>query len=268
MLGAIVGDIIGSPYEFDPHTIKTTDFPLFSTNSRFTDDTVMTLAVAEGVMTGYGDRAKTEQAIICSMRKYGKRYLNAGFGNRFFTWLVRDNPKPYNSFGNGSAMRVSPVAWAYQSLKDVVVYAATSAQITHSHPEGIRGAVSTAVAIYMARNGASKDEIRKHIENSYGYDFSRTLDNIRPNYHHVESCQESVPEAMTAFFESDSFESTVRNAVSLGGDSDTLAAIAGSIAEAYYGIPDDIQVQALARLDEYLSETYTTFKSWLMACPA
>lgn len=253
MLGAILGDIVGSPYEFDENNIKTTDFPLFSDRSHFTDDTVMTIAVAEGLLTGYGDSARTEHEIIAAMRKYGKLYPNAGYGVRFAYWLSDSDPQPYYSYGNGSAMRVSAAAWLFDSLSEVEDYAELTARVTHNHPEGIKGAKATAAAIFLARTGKTKDEIRQYMKARYGYNLSRTLDEIRPDYHHVESCQETVPEAITAFLESESFEDALRKAVSLGGDSDTLAAITGSIAEGFYGIPIQLKEKALSILDQRLN---------------
>lgn len=252
MLGAILGDIIGSPYEFDHNNIKTTNFPLFSERSHFTDDTVMTIAVAEGLMNGFGDEAKTEAEIITAMQKYGTMYPDAGYGARFSGWLMDEKPKPYHSFGNGSAMRVSAVAWLFNDLATVENYAQISARISHNHIEGIKGAKATAAAIFMARTGSNKSRIKQYIEKQYLYDLSRKLDDIRPYYHHVESCQETVPEAITAFLESDGFEDALRKAVSLGGDSDTLAAITGSIAEGYYEIPDELKQKALSLLDDPL----------------
>ena len=263
MLGAVLGDIIGSPYEFDWNNIKSTDFPLFCERSQFTDDTVMTLAVAEGLMNGFGDRLATEIEIVNSMQKYGKMYLNAGYGTRFLDWINSPEPKPYASFGNGSAMRVSAVAWMYDHLDQVEDYALISARVTHDHPEGIKGAQATAAAIFLARKGMGKSGIRGYIEQKYGYDLHRALDEIRPGYHHVESCQETVPEALTAFLDGRSFEDTLRKAVSLGGDSDTLAAISGSVAEAFYGIPEDLLCQALALLDKPLLEIVERWQRWL-----
>ena len=252
MLGAIIGDIVGSPYEFDHNNIKTTDFPLFCERSSFTDDTIMTLAVAVGLMDGDGDPAKTENAIMSAMLKLGRMYPHAGYGANFAHWLISEMPKPYNSFGNGSAMRVSAVAWLFDSLDQVEDYARISARVTHNHPEGIKGAQATASAIYMARSGKSKADIKQYIKQKYDYDLSRSLDEIRPGYHHVESCQETVPEAMIAFLESDDFEDAIRKAVSLGGDSDTLTAITGSIAEGFYGIPEWLVQKAVSMLDQPL----------------
>lgn len=240
MYGAILGDIIGSPYEFDMGN-KSKDFPLFSKNSMFTDDTVMTIAVAEAFMGAPDDEDAIRQRLIQSMQELGNRYPGAGYGLRFSNWLDSENPQPYNSWGNGSAMRVSSVAWLYDDLSTVLRMARLSAEVTHNHPEGIKGAEATASAIFLARSGSSKAEIKAYIEEQFGYDLSRTCDEIRPTYHHVESCQETVPEAITAFLEGDSFEDVIRTAVSLGGDCDTLTCIAGSIAEGYYGVPEDLK---------------------------
>ena len=252
MIGAIVGDIAGSVYEWN--NIKTKEFPLFSPEGFFTDDTVMTLAIADGLMNG-GSR----EAFIKAMKKYGRLYPYAGYGSRFGNWILTDDTSPYNSWGNGSAMRVSPVAWAFNTLSEVEEYAEICAAVTHNHPEGIKGARATAAAIFLARTGATREEIREYIEKQYGYDLSRTLDEIRPNYRFDESCQGTVPEAIIAFLESVSFEDAIRNAISLGGDSDTLAAITGSIAEAAYGIPKDIKDKAMSILDDFLLNTCMRF---------
>ncbi|MCR5347441.1 MAG: ADP-ribosylglycohydrolase family protein [Fretibacterium sp.] len=264
MLGAIVGDVVGSPYEFDWNNIKTTEFPLLSDRSQFTDDTVMTLAVAEALMlcgetVGEADFGAN---VVRTMQEFGKRYPKAGYGGRFSQWLKAGTPRPYNSFGNGSAMRVSPVAWAFDDLESVEQFAAASAGVTHNHPEGIRGAQAAAAAIFLARQGEPQAEIRRCIEARYGYSLSRTLDEIRPAYHHVESCQETVPEAITAFLEGSGFEDAVRKAVSLGGDSDTLTAITASIAEAAWGIPADIEAGVLSRLDAFLQDVLERWETW------
>jgi ADP-ribosylglycohydrolase len=263
MLGAALGDIVGSPYEFDKNNIKTTDFPLFSPGSCFTDDTVMTFAVAAGLMSGFGNEKETEAEIVNAMRLFGALYPDAGYGYRFSCWLRSAVPAPYGSFGNGSAMRVSAAAWLYDTLADVETYASASARVTHNHPEGVKGAAATASAIYLARTGHSKEAIKSYIQKTYGYDLSRTLDDIRPSYRHVESCQETVPEAITAFLESGGFEDALRKAVSLGGDSDTLAAITGSIAEGFYGIPDELKETALGMLDDRLRAVYERFRQHL-----
>lgn len=240
MYGAILGDIIGSPYEFDMGN-KSKDFPLFSKTSIFTDDTVMTIAVAEAFMGAPDDEGIIRKRLIQSMQKWGHRYPSAGYGLRFSDWLDSDDPRPYGSYGNGSAMRVSSVAWLYDDLDTVRRIARLSAEVTHNHPEGIKGAEATASAIFLARSGSTKAEIKAYVEAQFGYDLSRTCDEIRPSYHHVESCQETVPEAITAFLEGDSFEDVIRTAVSLGGDCDTLTCIAGSIAEGHYGVPEDLK---------------------------
>lgn len=281
MLGAIIGDIAGSVYEWN--NIKTKQFPLFRDDCRFTDDTVMTCAVAEAVMKG-GEK----DDFIDAMKKYGRMYPNAGYGGRFRQWLVSDSREPINSFGNGSAMRVSPCAW----IMDCGFCARTgmwpttargiarlSAEVTHNHPEGIKGAMAVTDAIFMSRYyfggycgdyeepidndpKECKKRIKEHIEQTYGYDLSRTLDEIRPTYQFNATCQGSVPEAIIAFLESTDFEDAVRNAISLGGDSDTIAAIAGSIAEAAYGIPETIRTKALSYLDEPLKEVVRQWQTY------
>lgn len=237
MYGAILGDIIGSPYEFDKGD-KTKDFFLFSHKSKFTDDTVMTVAVADALMYAGSDADKEKvcSAVISSMRHWGKKYPRAGYGGKFREWLKDDNPIAYGSFGNGSAMRVSAAGWLYNSIERTREIARWTAEVTHNHIEGVKGAESVASAIYLARMGESKSFIKNYIEKEFGYNLSRSLDEIRPTYHMDETCQGSVPEAIIAFLESTDFEDAVRNAVSIGGDTDTIACIAGSIAEAYYGI--------------------------------
>ena len=253
MYGAILGDIIGSPYEFDMGG-KTKEFPLFSGNSTFTDDTVMTLAVADAFMDTppYADDANIRRQLIQSMQCFGLAYPDAGYGLRFRRWLGSGDPQPYGSYGNGSAMRVSSAAWLFDGLDTVRRMARLSADVTHNHPEGIKGAEATACAIYLARTGSTKAEIRAYIENHFGYALNRTCDEIRPTYRHVESCQETVPEAITAFLEGDSFEDVIRTAVSLGGDCDTLTCIAGSMAEGFYGVPEVLKAQCRQRLPKDL----------------
>ena len=246
MLGAIIGDIVGSVYEWD--NIKTKDFPLFDERCFFTDDSVMTIAVAEALMNG----GKPDD-FIDSMKKFGRLYPDAGYGGRFGGWLFFGDREPYNSWGNGSAMRVAPCAWFAESLEEAENLAEVSSAVTHNHPEGVKGAQATAAAIFLARTGKSKSEIKEYVEERYGYNLSRPLDEIRPLYRFNESCQETVPEAIIAFLESNDFEDAIRNAISLGGDSDTLAAITGSIAEAAYGIPDEIREKAFQFLDETLA---------------
>ena len=259
MIGAILGDMIGAPYEFDRGN-KTKEFPLFSKESEFTDDSVMTIAVAEALIDTFGqsdDDIKT--AIIDSMQKWGKRYPNAGYGGMFGRWLFAKEPKPYGSFGNGSAMRVSSVGWLYDDIDATRKMAALTAEVTHNHPEGIKGAEATASAIFLARTGHSKDKIRQYIVKEFGYDLSRTCDEIRPTYHHVESCQETVPEAITAFLEGIDFEDVIRTAVSLGGGCDTLTCIAGGIAEAFYGVSMALECEATSRLPKDMEEVLNRF---------
>lgn len=250
MYGAILGDIIGSPFEFDRGD-KTKDFKLFSRRSHFTDDSVMTLAVCEALLKVGQDATvkEIEDAVISSMQSWGRRYPHAGYGGYFRRWLTACHPEPYNSFGNGSAMRVSAAGWLYDSLEKTRTVAKATANVTHNHPEGIKGAEATASAIFMARNGSSKEEIKKYIENEFHYDLNRTLDEIRPSYHMDETCQKTVPEAIIAFLEAKDFEDAIRNVVSLGGDTDTLGAITGSIAEAYYRIPEWLMTECRKRIN-------------------
>lgn len=246
MTGAIAGDIIGSVYEFD--NIKTTDFPLFTNESDYTDDTIMTVAVADWLLNG-GDLAKV-------MQRYGHEYPypTGGYGGHFSGWLREKDPLPYNSWGNGSAMRVSAVGWMFDSLEKTLEVAKETAIVTHNHPEGIIGAQATAAAIYLARTGKSKQDIKLYIETTFSYDLGRTCDEIRPFYRFNESCQGTVPEAIIAFLDSSDFENAIRLAVSLGGDSDTLACITGGIAEAFYGIPEDIKLEVKKRIPEKFNE--------------
>jgi len=232
MLGAIAGDIIGSVFEWN--NLKTTGFPLFSGKSRFTDDTVLTAATADFILNNKKNYAE-------SFKYWGRKYPDAGYGGNFALWAISNKSKPYNSWGNGSAMRVSPVGFAFGTLEEVLEEAKKSAEVTHNHPEGIKGAQATASAIFLAGHGKSRKEIKDYVEEQFAYDLSRSLDDIRPGYSFDVSCQGSVPEAITAFLESDSFEDAVRKAVSIGGDSDTIACIAGGIAQAFYReIPAEI----------------------------
>ena len=252
MLGAILGDIIGSPYEFDQGN-KSKEFDLFHPLCYFTDDTVMTIAIADALLKAGKSASVTSirNHVICSMRTWGKKYPNAGYGSSFIRWLLSDNePHPYGSYGNGSAMRVSSAGWLYNTLSKTRQVARITAEVTHNHPEGIKGAEAVASAIFLARNGKTKQEIKEYIIKEFHYDLSRTCDEIRPNYTHNESCQQTVPEAITAFLEGTSFEDVIRTAVSLGGDSDTLTCIAGSIAEAYYGVEDKF----IHKMNEYLPQ--------------
>ncbi len=261
LLGAVAGDTIGSPYEFDCNNVKTTEFPLFNRASGWTDDSVMTVAIADAIMEGLSD----ETAVSC-MQKWGGAFPYAGYGSNFRHWLVDKNPKPYNSWGNGSAMRVSAVGWAYDTLEEVEKYAEISARVTHNHPEGIKGAKAVAAAIFLGRAGKSKQEILDYVERTYGYPLSQmTCDQIRPHYHMDESCQGTVPQAFCAFREGNSFEEVARLAVSLGGDSDTLCCIACAMAEAVYGIPVEIQQETVNRLDERMLKMLIRFQKFV-AC--
>ncbi len=251
MLGAIVGDVVGSVYEWN--NIKTTEFPLFKPISKFTDDTVLTIAVADALLHDI-DYAQT-------FKKYTRKYPGRGYGGNFSRWVKTDSNEPYNSWGNGSAMRVSPIGWVFNSLQIVLDQAKKSADVTHNHPEGIKGAQAVAAAIFFARSGEEKKIIKAFITNEFGYNLDRTLDEIRPAYKFDVSCQGTVPEAIIAFLESENFEDAIRKAISLGGDSDTLACITGSIAEAFYKeIPNEIENEILKRLDDDLNKTLLEFR--------
>lgn len=261
-IGAVVGDIVGSPYEFDENNIKTEKFPLFSKRSYATDDTVMTLAVAEGLMRSLGKpKDEMRKSVIASMVSWGKRYPYAGYGTRFRGWF--DDPVPYGSWGNGSAMRVSSVGWLFDDLDETIEAAELTAAVSHDHPDGIRGAQATAAAIWLNRHGTSKSELKSFIVEKFGYDLSRTTDEIRPNYSFTEECAKTVPEAITAYLEAESFEGTLRKAVSLGGDSDTLTAIAASIAEPTYEVPVEIAKSAIGRLDEVMLDALLKYMTFL-----
>ena len=264
MYGAILGDIIGSPYEFDQGK-KTKDFPLFSPECEYTDDTVLTLAVAQSFleMVYAEDDDVTYDRLVYYLRDWTVRYPRGDYGSRFIRWVSGGGYAPYNSWGNGAAMRVAAIGWLFGDLELTRAMARLSASVTHNHPEGKKGAEATAAAIYLARTGSSKAEIRAFIENEIGYDLSRTCDEIRPGYHHVESCQETVPEAITAFLEGESFEDVIRTAVSLGGDCDTLTCIAGSIAEAFYGVPEELKAKCRSYLDESMLEVLDQFEAYL-----
>ena len=240
MTGAIAGDIIGAPYEFN--NIKTTVFDIFNKKTSFTDDTVMLLANAKWLIDSLQNPDKYSMDKLEEfMVEFGQKYPNRGYGGMFRRWLFQDKSIkriPYNSYGNGSAMRVIPVGWAFETLEETMQVAKISAEITHNHIEGIKGAQATAAAIFLARNGKSKEEIKSFIEQTFDYNLNRTCDEIRPHYTFNETCQRTVPEAIIAFLESSGFENAIRLAVSLGGDSDTLACITGGIAEAFYGIPE------------------------------
>lgn len=252
MLGAIAGDIIGSVYESD--NIKTKEFPLFDPRCHFTDDTVLTVALADAILN--------ERVYSTFMKSYVHRYPNAGYGASFYRWALSTGDQPYHSYGNGAAMRISPVGWAFDRLEEILEKARQFTEVTHNHPEGIKGAQAIAAAIFLARTGRSKEEIRSYIETTFHYDLSRTLDEIRPRYVFDASCQGTVPQAIRAFLESRDFEDAIRNAISIGGDSDTLACIAGGIAEAFYGgVPRLISEKVWEILDEDLRDVILKFRN-------
>ena len=251
MLGAITGDIFCAPYEFDPEPHDNVD--LFERHRFFTDDTVLTIATADALLTD-GDYAT-------AYRSWGRRYPACSYGGRFYDWLHSDNAGPYNSFGNGSAMRVSPIGWAFDTLDETLAEAKRSAAVTHNHPEGIKGAQATASAIFLARTGATRDDIRSEITDRFAYDLDRTIAEIRPSYSFNETCQGSVPEALVAFLDADDFEHTLRLAISLGGDADTQAAIAGSVAEAFWGgVPVRIEQEIVECLDDGMLRVIHDFR--------
>lgn len=271
MLGAIVGDVIGSPFEYDRNREKahSREYPLVSPWSKVTDATIMTLAVADALMQTMPVRGEAtserrfRENVVRSLQSFCVRYKYADYGARFYQWIFATHPEPYESYGSGSAVRVSPVAWAFDSLDEVETFAKISASITHNHPEGIKGAQAVAGAIFLARIGQSKDDIREYIMTRYhGYDLIRRLEDIRPTYHHEKICQKTVPEAIIAFLSSEDFEDAARNAVSLSGDADTLAAITCSIAEAAYGIPDEISETVMPKLDGFQQSVLSKWEKW------
>lgn len=258
MLGAIIGDIVGSRFEWNNQKDK--NFELLTYKCFPTDDSVMSLAIAQAILVSklnYSDLAKN---VVSSMQSIGRNYPTCGYGESFYGWLFSDNPQPYNSYGNGAAMRVSAVGFAAKSLEEAKKLSKLVTEVSHNHPEGIKGAEATTVAIYMARTGSSILEIRDYIDKYY-YSMNFTLDEIRESYRFDVSCQGTVPQALEAFFESTGFEDAIRNAISIGGDSDTLAAICGGIAEAYYGIPNDLRKHALTFLDQKLLQILAMFES-------
>lgn len=260
MYGAIIGDIVGSRFEFDRGD-KSRDFELLARGCKFTDDTVMTIAVAEALMNAGkdADEKTIKSALIHSLKKWGKKYPDAGYGNRFINWVLSEDTKPYGSYGNGSAMRVSPVGWIYDSIERTREVARWTAEITHDHPEGIKGAESIAAAIFLARHEAPLAEISDYIVREFGYDLSRTLDEIRPDYCHVEDCMKTMPEAFECFLESDSYESCLRNVMFIGGDTDTLGAIAGAVAEAYWGVPEELIQEAKKYITDEIRDVIYRF---------
>lgn len=273
MIGAIIGDVVGSRFEFNNHRSK--EFELFTEDCFATDDSIMTLAVAKAIMVAMKERdlsnslASPEFRILLSdltvryMQEIGQQYPGCGFGGRFNRWVFSGVPEPYNSFGNGAAMRVSPAGFIANSEEEAIALAEIVTAVTHNHPEGIKGAVATAIAIYLARKGATKIEIKERIEKEY-YSLGFTIDDIRPTYRFNETCQETVPQAIQCFLEATSFEDAIRTAISLGGDSDTIGAIAGAIAEAYYGVPEEMEEEALAYLDEDLRAIYDEWVAFVL----
>lgn len=259
MYGAIIGDIAGSAFEFNP--TKSKGFVLFSEQSRPTDDSVMTVAVADALLGLEGGESDEEikTAVARSMKKWGRRYPDAGYGGRFREWLASDSIEPYGSYGNGSAMRVSPAAWLFDDIKYAIKVAGLTAAVTHDHPEGLKGAKAVCCAIHLARFEAPKRRIRQGVENYFGYDLHKTCREIRKNYSFDVSCQGSVPEAIVAFLDGTDYEDVIREAIALGGDADTQAAIAGSIAEAHFGIPDELIEEAKQYIPADMQEVIDRF---------
>ncbi len=251
MYGAILGDIVGSRFEFDRGDLSK-EFEFITKEDHWTDDTVMTIAVAEALLEAGKDATldQIEAACIRSMQKWGRKYPNAGYGSRFIYWLSAKDPKPYGSYGNGSAMRVSAAGWLYDSLERTREVARATANVSHNHPEGIKGAECTAAVIYLARNGSSLKEIEDYVIKEFGYDLSETLNQMRARHRHDESCMDSLPKALKSFLEGESYEDVVRNAISLGGDTDTIAAISGSMAEAYFGMPIQLKDECQKQLEK------------------
>lgn len=258
MLGAIIGDIVGS--RFERHNIKKKDFRFFRFNCSPTDDSIMTLALGKAIMESKTDYSDLSENAVKSMQELGRYYPNCGYGGHFREWIFSDNPQPYNSYGNGAAMRVSAAGFVAKTLEEVKLISKKITEPTHNHPEGLKGAEATAVAIFLARSGNPLLEIKDYIDKHY-YPMDFTLDEIRPHYHFDVSCQGTVPQALMSFFESRSFEDAIRNAISLGGDSDTLAAICGGVAQAYYGIPSQLREKALSYLDQRLSLILAEFET-------
>ena len=258
MKGAIFGDIIGSAYEFN--NTHDYNFELLRPESDFTDDSVMTFAVARALIQSRGrSDEEIKETLIDSMKDLGQRYPDAGYGGMFYRWVLGNDRRPYNSFGNGSAMRISSAGWLYETLEETLHAARLSAEVTHNHPEGIKGAQATAAAVFLARTGKSKKEIRDYITEEFGYDLDKTMDDIVSKGHGEEICQVSVPQALVCFLLSDSFIDTIRRSVSIGGDSDTIACIAGGIAEAFYGMEDEYQKIVYDRIDDTLEEILSLF---------
>ena len=256
MLGALVGDIIGSVYEF--HNVKSTDFELFTPWNNFTDDSIMTLAVAKWLME---DKTHSQYHLVKCMQELGKKYPDAGYGGHFGWWLTQDNPQPYNSWGNGSGMRVSPVGLYAKTLDEALALAAVTASVSHNHPEGVKGAQVIAASVFLCKEGKTKQEIKEYVEETFGYDLNRTIAEIRPYYDFDVSCQGSVPEAIIAFLEGNSFEEVIRLSISIGGDSDTIACMAGAIAACMYPIPEDMVEKCNSILTDDLREINERFQN-------
>lgn len=258
MLGAIIGDIVGSRFEFRNN--KSKEFELFNNKCTFTDDTVMTLAISKSVLNAKEDYSDLSYQSVKSMQEMARKYSRAGYGMRFIQWMLSSNPKPYNSFGNGAAMRVSAIGFIANTIDETIDLSRKVTEVTHNHPEGIKGAEATSVSIFLAKNGYKINEIRDYIDKHY-YKLDFKLDDIRKSYKTDVTCQGTVPQAITAFLESTDFEDAIRNAISIGGDSDTIAAITGGIAEAYYGVPVEIRENALKYLDENLKSILLEFEN-------
>lgn len=258
MLGAIIGDIVGSRFEWNNHRSK--DFEFFTYNCFPTDDSIMSLAVAQSILISKNDYSDLSKNAVECMQTIGRNYPDCGYGGSFYGWIFSNDPKPYNSYGNGAAMRVSAAGFAANSIEEAKKLSRLVTEVSHNHPEGIKGAEATTVAIYLAKTGSNILEIRDYINKNY-YPMNLTLDEIRDTYQFNETCQETVPQALQAFFESSDFEDAIRNGISIGGDSDTVAAICGGVAEAYYGIPTDIREQALTFLDDRLMHLLVLFEN-------
>lgn len=261
MIGAVIGDVVGSKYEFD--NIKTKDFEFLASDCYFTDDTVLTMAVCEVLLEVSKDMTDDEirSMMTRSIRKWGRKYPDESYGIRFGRWLMADDEKPYGSFGNGSAMRVSSAGWLFDDMETTRRMARLSAEVTHSHPLGVKGAEAVAAAVFMARNGASKKDIWFYMEDEFDYDVHFCCDEIRETYSFDETCEGTVPEALAAFFDGTDFEDSIRNGVSLGGDTDTLCAITGTISEAYYGVPADYEAEVRYYLTDEMNSLYERFKA-------
>ncbi len=260
MIGAILGDIVGSRFEFRNHLSK--EFDLLAPDCEFTDDTVMTCAVAQALMDSREDFSDLSEKAVAAMQRIGRQFLDCGYGTRFIRWMISDDPQPYNSFGNGSAMRVSPVGFTARDVEEAKRLSAAVTRVSHDHPEGMKGAEVTAVAIVMARQGRSKQEIQSAMEKYY--DLSTGVEQYRRTWHGhgMEICQVALPQALACFLEGESYEDVIRNCISIGGDSDTIAAIAGGIAEAFFGVPEELQSRAKAYLDPRLREICDRFEAW------